>query len=442
MPNRQESFSLQSICRVGTFEPLQPLIGHFSMTRDWKSGGGRPGWDAKDDIGSQTTGSLSLRRFVAVFAFAVLVGVAGWILYISLATPPTTRIVAARVSGYSTLSIKPIPFLADDTEALLNLPENLENATTIATKEIGPIDRAGSLNNPDFGVAYSEPLLMYIKGHGVTIVKDSGDLQPVLLCGNSYAPGASNGALSIEELLLRITEVQNSSTKLLVLDCNYLTSDLRLGLSINEFAEQVGQIVARSSDKDLWVLLSGADQQISITNHKRGMSRFMTAMTDGLTYIGDSDMDGKVTLSEFYNYILTEVASRAVFSSGAQPMQTPILLHAGSSSPVPVKDLPTSVIVVASAKQPKPLEDWEKPEEPEDGKEKGGDEGADGEGNASKQASPPAEAPFHHGVHAVSADESDHPRQYKITGTGCSDRTTRSRRRRRHRTTSGRWRSK
>jgi hypothetical protein len=333
------------------------------MTRDWKSGS-RPRWDTKDEIASEAAGSLSLRRLVGVTAFLLLIGLMGWLLYSLLTGDPVTQIVAVRVKGYQTLTIKPIPFLAADTDAMLELPELAPKGTTLASQRVPDIDRAESLNEPRFKVASDEPLVMYVKGHGVSVIDNTGTAQPMLLCGNEYRPGSSAGQFNITNLIKFVGKI-DSPLKLIILDCNHLSSDLRLKMSANLFAAQVGEFVSKTNDPQLWVLLSSGALQVSVPNHERGLSRFATAVTDGLTFVADSSEDRKVSLAEFYTYVLQEVASRSVMSPGGPALQTPILLHAGSASPVSPEDVSDDAILVARVTEPPAPEDGEEPAEKE-----------------------------------------------------------------------------
>ncbi len=135
----------------------------------------------------------------------------------------------------------------------------------------------------------------------------------------------------MEELLRQIKSCPVAK-KLLILDCDELAGDPRLGMIVNEFDELLEETVRRSGDSGLWVLASHRPFEASHVSQSAGRSAFGYFVVEGLKGAADQNGDGMIELAELADYVGSGVADWVSQDSGGAEVQSPRLLHGGEGA--------------------------------------------------------------------------------------------------------------
>lgn len=338
---------------------------------------------------SQAESNVSKRvsRWFASLCALLLLGLLVWylvqpFLYVS----DTTFVMTVGVSGSDRLTTPPIEYHQETLDALGELPSflgafELETAASVRGLESQTREWI-SERSPDLAEDKTV-LVVFVSAHGVVL-----DGNPYLLCGD-YSIQRDSGRCSLQELLDEIAAVP-AKLKLVVLDTGRLTSDARMGMLVNDFPRRVAREVERRGDPSLWVLCGNAPGERSSTDFAARRSTIGSLLTRALQGYADLEeeggqADGKVSLSELYQYVLKTCHARSVDAAGRQ---TPVLLN-NSSSPIPadaVADL--ALLNLAPSWQ----EELEGPAESADAPAEGDEETAAAAGEGAAEADAAAES--------------------------------------------------
>ena len=184
-----------------------------------------------------------MRRIIATLLLVGLAAALAWLLLRGPGGPAGVRFAVVPVSGSSLLTVPPVPFAKEDSEALkeFDVRPPVLDLTDIQT--VRGIDTlAGKLRE---GLQKSDTLVVYLTGN---CISDAGPDGPAawLLCSDFALGGETGGAASLPTGRYRIRDVLGqmkqcpAKTQVLALDTGYLNYDPRLGLFVNEFRAAAG----------------------------------------------------------------------------------------------------------------------------------------------------------------------------------------------------------
>lgn len=265
----------------------------------------------------------------------LLLGLVAWLVWLLIPPRfPAAYLVYVPVLEYDT-PIVPAPLCTENIEDLSQLRDDcrievslLDNLQT--SESIGSLARRlqGLISRP------RSVLILYVNAQGVS---DAGT--PYLLCSDflrgtgQSANSASTVPAGRYELANLYQQVHQSKahTKLLVLDVDYLASDSRLGMIVNEFPRLAEAEVKKIDDPGLWVLLGNRALEQSRAAYKARRSAFGYFFFEALRGDADrqGDNDGNVDLAELLSYVRRGVDTWVLQQTGHRLTQTPMLLRGG-----------------------------------------------------------------------------------------------------------------
>jgi len=299
-----------------------------SPTPDWRAGA-RP-----------RDAPRKRKHVLRVLLSAAFLGLAG--LFVWLLWPPSwpgVQLAVLAVTGYD-IALPPVPFsYADPDEFRASSPDG-------RTKTLEELEGLSGGLVPL--ISPKEVLILYVSAHGVS---DGG--KPYLLCsdyfrpapGGAAAPGtsakialsgdqsdlAARGRLPRKSVLDQVSKCQ-AKLKLVLLDCNHIASDPRLGMVVNEFPRLLEDAVKQTGDRELWVLSCSGPLEVSRVSYAAKRSLFAHFVTQGLRGSADTSKNGVVDLAEFYAFVRKGVA-HAVEQQGARAeSERPMLFQGGEGA--------------------------------------------------------------------------------------------------------------
>jgi|GEM_PF-3318130 hypothetical protein len=311
-----------------------------------------------DETDSAAPNSPASRRVRRIFAVLLLGALCPALFqYLNPVPLPATRFATIRVADYRPLTISPVPFLRPDLESLRQNLKAMPNGlfTVAPPAELERDDQLDQLDQIRSSLASvvqrdNDRLIVYVKAHGVSELDETGQIRARLLCGESYHPDLRSGRVDISEVLSAVSAIR-SPLKLVILDCNHIASDVRLGMAANEFPRLTGELLADLQDQQLWVLLAGGTLQVSTSDVSRQRTPFAQSVSQALSGEADRKSNGgngnrQLELREFYSYVL---------NNGGSERHVPILLRGGHNELItPDSISPGDVLVsqVSPSRQP------------------------------------------------------------------------------------------
>lgn len=225
------------------------------------------------------------------------------------------------------------------------------------------------------GKTENDVFIVYITGLGF-----SNGKQAYILCGDDETPHDADGvpgrSLDVGKLLKQLKQITFKGPRLLLLDLGSHDVNPRQGLLVDDFPILLEKEVKASAAANVWVVNATAMFQVNRVLYSQKRSLFGQAVAAALT--GPDDMksgnsklanqsgsERKISLFDFYNYVLERCASQSAAEDGT-PGQTPVLLRGGLGMVVPSekvwgKDAKNLIVVrVAAAVEPKAVESKEK----------------------------------------------------------------------------------
>jgi hypothetical protein len=147
-------------------------------------------------------------------------------------------------------------------------------------------------------------VLIYLSMHGCV----DGEGNPCLVPPGG-SPLDAESWISVGDLLDSIKGLAKNNDRdiILVLDCNRLQTDWRLGLLYNSFADRLPEVVRQSAVPNLVVLNSAGPGQIGWTSAELRGSIFGHFLGRALAGEADADGDRRVSVGELHKYLGNEV---------------------------------------------------------------------------------------------------------------------------------------
>lgn len=298
-----------------------------------------PDWRAQARPADAPRRQKHVLRVLLSLAFLGLAACFVWLVWPK--TYPGVQLAVLRVTGYRVV-LAPVPFSSDD------VAEFRASSPGQRTEILDQLQRSETLQGLGGalqGLVKSprDVLILYVSAHGVS---DGG--KPYLLCSDYFfgeAPGetrstpvalagesdpAAHGRLSLETVLGQVGKCR-AGLKLVLLDCNHIASDPRLGMAVNEFPRLLEGAVQQIDDPALWVLSCSRALEVSRVAYgeKRSRSLFSRFVAEGFRGSADTDGDGTVDLAEFYRFVRDGVADAVQQQGARDESQRPVLLRGG-----------------------------------------------------------------------------------------------------------------
>lgn len=246
----------------------------------------------------------------------MVVHVVGWLQPIQR---PRLTVISCQ---YQSTAMPLNAFAASDVAALKELDDVFDTTRTrtdsMSSEEIEavirqlPGDEATATFRDVFGWRSSTEIV-YVNAIGIAVTKE-GESEPVpCLLGDDFAPSTGDfeaGLVPVKELLDAIG-ASGADNKVLVLDCQHISSYWPSGVIENEFVSSVIALATARTD-NIRILFSTGEHEISHTDPGYSHSVFGRYFLTGLA--GDADTttgnhDGRITLSELATYVDAQVGA-------------------------------------------------------------------------------------------------------------------------------------
>ena len=321
-----------------------------SPRKGWRGGakpslpGTRPagarvaGWAESPDREYQRA-ILRYRLKVGFWSLLFLALVVGFILVL-IWWPERTPLLATAVTDYDA-PLPPNAWAREDLDRLFDLGKEgswWKEKRILAYSELSwDSNELGKLGVREFlqkarpGGPGKNVILLYLSMHGA--VDDSGE--PCLIPSGA-AQRKSDDWLRVRDLLADLAapgegqypEAVRNAKKLLILDCNRMDANWRMGLLYNSFADRLQDVVKRENNPNLYVLTSTSPGQIGWSAPELGGSVFGYFLSKGLDGAADVEVRGDgnkhVSLRELHAYLKAYV--RQWVTENRADVQEPMLL--------------------------------------------------------------------------------------------------------------------
>ena len=165
-------------------------------------------------------------------------------------------------------------------------------------------------------------LILWLAGQPVSVKDDV-----LLLCGNDDLDEPPIAQYSLSALLDRIRDCP-ARTKLVLFDNGRVLHAPRLGIFADGTAHRIQQLVRKTNDPTLWMILSHSELERSQSGAAAPTSAFASAVGDGLRGHADLDRSQFIDLRELFQYVTDRLVSQAV-DQPDRVSQTPVLAWGG-----------------------------------------------------------------------------------------------------------------
>ncbi|WP_182869892.1 carboxypeptidase-like regulatory domain-containing protein [Stieleria mannarensis] len=247
---------------------------------------------------------------------------------------PQTHLVLIGSRGNDAFNTPPIPFVAEDLEAIASIREAKvrDQSETLRSAQSAK-NLAGRL--AETKVNARDNLILYINAHGVT-----DNATAYLLCDNFDLRQPDLGRISVETLLDQVRQ-SPAATKLIVINAGTIDYDPGLGVVGNEFPRLLENAVRQTRDPSLWVYCSHSSLQYSHVSRAARRSVFGMFVGEGLKGAADLDHDRTIKLSELVGFTSANVAKWVAQSTDRGAQQSPQLIWGGGQPGKPDPELLT-----------------------------------------------------------------------------------------------------
>ena len=295
----------------------------FTGRKSWRGGSG-----SSRAANAETATRLKSARWIFTVLAVLLVGVLFWYL---LRPPSKTDLVILSVwdQDQTQLLLPPLPFVAEDVELLGNLPEQQpylktqrrDQPTTSFDAWLTLLKNNAANHGP------RDRLVVYFSGQGIV----ASDNKAYLLT-KPYLDKGDLDDFKAGTAFKKVLDVIHSSKaelKLLLLDCDPLANDPRLGVFVDRFPQQLRKEVEAINDPALWVMFSGRPLEPRAMLPDAQHSVFAHYVAAALQGDADADQNREITLDEFYSFVHFNVTNLLKVSGGS--LQTPWMFHAAKA---------------------------------------------------------------------------------------------------------------
>jgi len=284
-----------------------------------------PGW--RDLRGGARIRNRRLKRSLLLVALIAFLG----LYLVALMSPlrhPNTHLIYAVAGGDPRQAVVPPPFALEQYAHLSPLKPTLYRERGQSgwlplrtPAQIGLPDVATGLNFER--IADSDAVLVYLAAHQ-TLGKNGPAIRPAGLTGDV-------DELAVSQLLERVRSLPGA-TKLLILDLTAPFTQADGLLLPNTFGHQVAELVTRTADPELWVLVSHSPLEQTHQSMALRRTVFGYFVSRGLQGEADLDRDNVITITELLLYVRTTVSQWAEWLTDGHGSQTP-QLHWGGGRP-------------------------------------------------------------------------------------------------------------
>jgi hypothetical protein len=271
--------------------------------------------------------SRAMRAFAVVGVAALFAG----FLYYVLTRPEPTPLISLRATTYP-LQMPPLAFAEEDAELLTRvspsnvrvLPAKLDSAPAALDELRKTLKTAGrSFHRFSRG---SHVVLIHIAAHGMVNESDQPCLVPP-----TADPFNSKEWLPLSQVFeeIRNEESLRGKRKLVMLDCQRVTSCWRCGWLESRFFERVGAAVKAASDADLFVLTTADAGQINWAAPELRSTVFGHFLARGLR--GEGSGGYSVSLQKLVRFVTSNVDAYSNSRQRRGAHQQPVLWHSSDA---------------------------------------------------------------------------------------------------------------
>ncbi|QEG01473.1 hypothetical protein Mal15_55490 [Stieleria maiorica] len=281
----------------------------------------QPSWQAAAKKRGHARLARDLRRAAIVIGLLALTVVLILLLFPPFFAPQT-HLVLIGSRGNDAFNTPPIPFVAEDLEAIASIREAKvrDQSETLRSAQAAK-NLAGRLAETKINAR--DNLILYINAHGVT-----DDTSAYLLCDNFDLRQPDLGRISVASLLDQVRQ-SPAATKLIVINAGTIDYDPGLGVVGNEFPRLLENAVRQTGDASLWVYCSHSSLQYSHVSRAARRSVFGMFVGEGLKGAADLDHDRTIKLSELVGFTSANVAKWVAQSTDRGARQSPQLIWGG-----------------------------------------------------------------------------------------------------------------
>ena len=247
----------------------------------------------------------------------------GLLIWLLLSHKSKTEIIAVCITNYDH-PFPPNAWAREDIEWLRKLEPYNVSLQDLSDKWNNGADQIKSWRDAISQAPRSrQPLIVYLSMHG--IVDDEGS--PCLVQPESTLwPNA--GLVRVIDLLTGFKELVPNRPKLLVLDCQRILVNWRLGILENQFFQRAQDAIQQANVPKLAVLMSAGKGQRSWSSADLNGSPFGRFLQLGLAGEADAEpRNGQVSVRELASYVRREVGNWTAANRGER--QVPTLLPEG-----------------------------------------------------------------------------------------------------------------
>ena len=235
---------------------------------------------------------------------------------------PETHLVLIGSRADDGLNLPPLPFVAEDLEALAEIPEVVATDHSEAWSSAATAKQLGRYLE-ESGLSAREQLILYVNAHTIAV-----DGKVFLICDNFDLRSPELGRVSIQSFLQQVRQVP-AKRKLIVLNAGSVVSDSRLGVVDNDFTMALSAAVQATQDASLWLYVSHQDNEQSYPSPSANRSVFGMFVSAGLQGAADLNGDRQVQLSELVAFTSANTSNWVRQASDRQARQTPRLFWGG-----------------------------------------------------------------------------------------------------------------
>lgn len=332
------------------------VSGSGSSPRKGWRGGARPSSPSARPAGARLAGwaeapdreyqraIMRYRLKVGFWSLLFVTLVIGFILVL-IWWPQRTPLLAIAVTDYDA-PLPPNAWAREDIDRLFELGKEgswwkekrilAYSELSWDSNELGKLGVREFLRKAQPGGPGKNVILIYLSIHGAV----DGNGEPCFIPSGA-AQRKSDDWLPVRELLADLAapgegqypETVRNAKKLLILDCNRMDVNWRMGLLYNSFADRLQEVVKRENNPNLYVLTSTGPGQIGWSAPELGGSVFGYFVAKGLDGAADVEVGGnrdkRVSLRELHAYLKAYVHQWV--TENRADVQEPMLLSANDA---------------------------------------------------------------------------------------------------------------
>lgn len=304
------------------------------------------------------------RRLLPFGLFAAAGGLLLWLLLEPFFHPRTFLLFSA--ASYPDASIPNVPPAANDL-ASIHLPK----FELLADGQAPGAAPAGRLSSPAAvdaalkeldreEITDRDVLLVWLRAQAVASAglatpsdQESAGIEVELLCDDFDRWDGRTGRYPLSRVLQRV-QTCSARTKVIFLDIGWTAHAPRIGIFADGTPQQVRNLVERTGDPTLWVMVSHSALEISHHSQDPRQSAFASFVGEGLQGAADGNQDRLIELGELWQFVRQQLGDQAPRQAGRHFTQTPLLIWGAGQqppdfsypvlapvTPVPLVDVPT-----------------------------------------------------------------------------------------------------